>query len=359
MASEIVILGGGVIGSSVAYHLAKRGIRDIVVLDRGSEPGSGSTGKATGGFRSQFDNEMEIRLSLLAREKLIAFEEETGVDSGYRPHGYLFLACTDAELGALREANELQRAIGVDDARIVSAQEARALNPAVGDTTVAGGSFCQSDGFIRPLQILRGYIDAAKRLGVRFEFGTEHDGFTTSNDRIVAARTSAGDVRGRLFVNALGAWSGAPVVPLRRNVAATAGLHGLEESMPMTICWADWYHLRVRDGRVLLLWPDDPIVDDDTWLEEVLRMTRGRVPCLAEARIEERWSGFYEMSPDGHAILGRSPSFENLYLATGCSGHGVMHSPALGQLLAEMIVDGSTSIDVSALSPGRFPVEPR
>jgi len=153
-----------------------------------------------------------------------------------------------------------------------------------------------------------------------------------------------------IFINAMGAWSGAPVVPLRRNVAATVTTARLPESMPMTIWSGDWYHLRVRDGRVLLLWPDDPIVED--WLPRVLQMTRERVPLLAGLPIEECWSGFYEMTPDGHALLGRIR--ENLYVANGCSGHGVMHAPAIGQLLAEMIVNGETSIDVSALRPERF-----
>jgi len=126
----------------------------------------------------------------------------------------------------------------------------------------------------------------------------------------------------------------------------------LDESMPMTIWAGDWYHLRVRDGRVLLLWPDDPVIDDDAWLAAVLEKTRTRMPCLRDIPLGERWSGLYEMSPDGHALLGRTA--ENRYVANGSSGHGVMHAPALGQLLAELIVDGQTSLDISALRPDRF-----
>jgi sarcosine oxidase subunit beta len=337
--SEIVIAGAGVIGASVAYHLAKRGCRDIVVVDRAPGFGAGSTAKATGGFRAQFDNETEVRLSLLAREKLRAFEEETGVDSGYRPCGYLFLACNETELDDLQQAQAVQHACGLAEARMVSLEEALAINPAIGDESIVGGAFCPTDGFLRPMDILRGYAEAAQRLGVRFEFNTELRDWD--------------DVDAPIKIEARGAWSGPPVVPVRRNIAATVSTNVLDESMPMTIWSGDWYHLRVRDGRVLLLWPDDP-PDDTVWLREVVRRTHERVPCLREVPLEELWWGFYEMSPDGHALLGPSPHIENLYLATGASGHGVMHSPALGQLLAEMIVDGRTSIDVSALRPDRF-----
>jgi len=357
MHPEIVILGAGVIGASVAYHLARRGCESIVVIDRAPDFGGGSTARATGGFRAQFENETEVRLSLRSREKLLAFPEEIGCDSGYRPHGYLFLACNQVELEALRNAQAVQHACGVEDAHMVSADEARAINPAIGDASVIGGAFCPIDGFVRPMSILRGYADAAKRLGVRFAFGVEHRGWRVDGNRVVAARTSTGDVPARIFINAMGAWSGAPVVPLRRNIAATVPTTILDESMPMTIWAGDWYHLRVRDGRVLLVWPDDPPYEH--WLAWVLRLTHERIPCLADVPIDDVWTGFYEMSPDGRALLGRSPQHDNVYLATGCSGHGVMHAPALGELMAEMIVEGRTSIDVSALSPDRFSRESR
>jgi sarcosine oxidase subunit beta len=352
MHPDILILGAGVIGSSIAYHLAKRGVRNVVVLDRAPVLGGGSTAKATGGFRAQFDHETEVRLSLLAREKLCAFEEEIGIDSGYRAAGYLFLACNDDELRVLREAQQTQHACGLAEARMVSPDEARALSPAIGDDTIIGGTFCPSDGFIRPMNILRGYAEAAQRLGVRYVFDTEHKGFIDDGNRISAAHTSRGNLQAGAFINAMGAWSGAPVVQLRRNVAATVATNIFEESLPMTIWSGDWYHLRVRDGRVLLLWPDEPVVDN--WLEEVLRRTRERVPLLRDIEIEECWSGFYEMSPDGKAIVGRSPHSDNLWLANGCSGHGVMHSPAIGALMAELIVDGRTSMNIDALRPDRF-----
>jgi sarcosine oxidase subunit beta len=331
---KIAIRGAGVVGASVAYHLARRGC-DVTVYERAADLGAGSTARATGGFRAQFDTEINVRLSLLSRQKLLRFEEETGVDPGYAPHGYLFLACSDGELRALREAQRVQHACGLSEARMIGADEARALNPKIGDATVIGGAFCPTDGFIRPMNLLRGYAEAAQRLGARFVFNTDV-------------------VEGAIVIDARGAWCGAPVVPVRRNVVATVPTDVLPAAMPMTIWADDWYHLRVRDGRVLLLWPDDPVLDDDEWLSHVVEMTKQRMPCLQDVPLGERWSGFYEMSPDGHALLGRAAT--NRWVATGSSGHGVMHAPALGQLLAELIVDGTCSLDISALDPLRFGV---
>jgi len=340
MGAEVVIAGAGVTGASVAYHLATRGCRDILVIDRGAAPGEGSTSKATGGFRAQFGSAINVRLSLLSRQKLLRFEEEIGADSGYRQCGYLFLARSTDALETLRDAQTIQHACGLHEARTLDADEARALNPAIVDDALAGAAWCPSDGFLRPMNILNGYVAAAKRLGVRFEFGVDiHE---TSVD-------------GDIFVNAMGAWAGAPVTQLRRRVAATIPTTLLAEEMPMTIWCDDGFHLRVRDGQVLLLWPDDPPVDDDEWLERIRAFTAERVPSIASLPIERTWSGLYEMSPDRHAILGRVPGRENHYIASGSSGHGVMHAPAIGQLLAEIIIDGHAStIDVEELRPSRF-----
>jgi sarcosine oxidase subunit beta len=334
---RIVIAGVGVVGASIAFHLASRGCREVIVIDRAEGPGGGSTAKATGGFRAQFASEINVRLSLLAREELSTFEEMTGVDPGYSQRGYLFAATNDDDLAELKRAQALQHACGLYEAQTVTADEARELNPAIGDERVIGGVFCPTDGFIKPLELLRGYIEDAERLGVSFRYGTEV--------------LPEADV----IVNAKGAWAGAPIVPLRRNVAATVLTDVLPAEMPMTIWAEDWFHLRVRDGRVLLLWPDDPPVDDELWLREVLRFTRDRVPALRDLAIDHTWSGLYEMSPDGHALLGRDPLHEHHYMAIGSSGHGVMHAPALGKLLAEIILDGEArSIDARALRPERF-----
>ncbi len=371
---EVVVVGAGVMGASVAWHLAVRGRRDVVVLDRFPAPGLGSTGKATGGLRAQFATPVNIRLSLLAREKLLRFPEEIGVDSGYRPHGYLFVANDAAQMDVLRSIRPLQQSLGVP-VEEVGPEDVRRLNPWV-TAEGPGGSFCPIDGFIRPLNILNGYVEAARRLGVRFEFGAEVTGFAVAKrlpGRITQVETTAGPIAARHVVNAAGAWAGGlgrlagvevPVTPLRRQVASTVPTSVLPEEMPMTIFLGDGFHLRVRDGRVLLLWPQDHPSDDpfdlsfdEAWLPGLLERAHARVPALWDVPVDRAgcWAGLYEMSPDQHALLGPAPGLENLWLINGSSGHGVMHSPALGHLVAEMILDGAaTTIDVHALRPSRF-----
>lgn len=362
-------------GASVAWHLASRGCRDVLVIDRAPTLGQGSTGKATGGFRTQFATPVNIRLSLLSRDKLLRFPEEIGADSGYRPYGYLFLAGDEAQMEALRSIRPLQRSLGVP-VEEVGPEDVIRLNPAVRADGIPGGSFCPIDGFIRPLSILNGYAEAARRLGVRFERGVEVTGLAVAKrlpGRVMSVETTAGSIPARHVVNAAGAWAGllgklasseVPVTPLRRQVAPTVPTAALPEEMPMTIFLEDGFHLRVRDGRVLLLWPQpstaaDPFDDrfDESWLPGLLERAHARVPCLRDVPVDRAscWAGLYEMSPDQHALLGPAPNLENLWLINGSSGHGVMHSPALGQLLAEMILDGAAkTVDIHALRPSRF-----
>jgi sarcosine oxidase subunit beta len=370
--AQVVIVGGGVIGASVAYHLARGGCTDVVVLDAAPRSGQGSTGRATGGFRAQFGSAPNIRLSLLSRDALRRFGDDTGVDPGYQPVGYLFLARHAAELDVLLQAQALQHAEGLHEARPVDAVEARALNPAIRGE-VAGGTFCPTDGYIRPLEILRGYTEAARRMGVRFAFGRSCTGLRMEGGAVRGVRTAEGEIAAGCVVNAAGAWAARvaelagvriPVHPLRRQVALTAPCDLLPADMPMTIFCDDGFHLRVRDGRVLLLWPDEPADADpyaaevqDGWVDQVVRRARERLPCLRDAVIDRAgcWAGLYEMSPDRHVLLGASPQVPNLYLANGSSGHGVMHAPAIGQLLSEIILHGAArSMDVHPLRPGRF-----
>ena len=370
---DVVIVGGGVIGASAAWHLAVRGCTRVLVLDAAPGAGQGSTGRATGGFRVQFGSEPNVRLSLLAREKLLRFSDEVGVDPGYRPCGYLFLTERQETLDALLQAQAMQRALGVDDARRVTVDEALGINPAIAAEGLVGGVYCPSDGFIRPLEMLRGYTEAARRMGVRFEYGAAVRGIRIRDGRVVGVQTGGGEVGAGAVVNAAGAWAGRvaamagvdlPVAPLRRQVAVTEPFAGLPECMPLTIFVEAEFHLRVRDGRVVMLWSDQPnsadpfdTAFDEAWLPRVTARAHRWIPCLREARVDRAacGAGLYEMSPDRHVLLGPAPGVENLFLANGSSGHGVMHSPALGQLLAEMILDGSaSSMDVHPLRPSRF-----
>lgn len=371
--AEIVIVGGGVVGASAAYHLAARGCRDIVLLDRSAGPGGGSTARATGGYRAQYATAVNVRLSLLSRDKLRCFRAEIGVDSGYTPAGYLWLAGTEAELAILRQGIPVQHEAGLTEATEVGLDDIGRINPALALDHIAGGTWCPTDGFIDPRAMLDGYLAAARRLGVRIEWGVDVAGISCGRDRRVASvETSLGRIPAGAVVNAAGAWAARlagfagvdlPVVPLRRQVVPTGPCDLLPSTMPMTIFAGDGFHLRVRGDRVLLLWPTPGAADpydtvvDPAWVDAVVDKACTRVPVLRRATIDRAsaWGGLYEVSPDKHAILGAAPQCDNLFLINGSSGHGVMHAPALGHLLAEIMMDGAaTTIDATPLRPTRF-----
>ena len=332
--ADVLIIGAGVTGASIAHHLATAGAGKVVVIDRAPTLGGGSSPRATGGFRAQFETPVNVRLSMLSREKLLRFEEETGVSPGFAQYGYLFLARSEEVLDSLRAAVGVQHECGATESRVIGADEARAINPAIQDDSIVGGTFSPADGFIRAMQILRGYYESAQRQGVQFVFNADRRDF------------SAG-----ITVNAAGAWAAeicdVPITPAERHVLLTVETDVLSDSMPMTIWTDDGFHLRVRDRRVLLLAPP-PLVP------EIESMAHERVPCLRDVPVDAAgcWSGFYEMTPDRHAIIGWVD--DGMFVAGGSSGHGVMHAPAIGQLAAEMITGRTPSIDVHALRPQRF-----
>ena len=373
-AASVAIIGGGVVGASVAYHLARRGWRDVVVLDCAVGSGGGSTARATGGFRAQYATPVNVRLSLLAREKLRSFEAETGVDPGYEPRGYLWLAGSAEEQRELDLARAVQHAEGLTEAEGLEPEDVARINPAVALDGVVGAAYCPTDGFIRPLAILDGYLQAGVRLGVEVRWGVEATGVRRrSNGTIGALETTDGPLAVHAVVDAAGAWAATvagwagvdlPVVPLRRQAATTGACDLLPSTMPMTIWAGDGFHIRVRDGKVLLLQPTPGVPGapfdtrvDPAWIDMVERTTHERVPALRRAAIDRAacWAGLYEISPDKHAILGPAPDCPNLYFVNGSSGHGVMHAPALGHLLAEIISDGQArTMDASPLRFGRF-----
>jgi len=294
-----------------------------------------------------------------------------GIDAGYEPHGYLWLARTPAQVEVLRKANALQRECGLGEARMLDSAEIGRANPAVRGE-FAGAAFCPTDGFLRALRILDGYLSGARRRGARLRSGATVEGFRLERGKVRAIRVAGEEIPCGTVVVACGAWSAAvagmagvlaPVSPLRRQVALTEPTSVLPASMPLTIFVDDGFHFRVRDGRVLLLLPTpghpgDPFDTsvEPEWLDGIARIARERVPVLAQAPIDRQgsWAGLYEMTPDHLPLLGFSEEVENLFLACGCSGHGVMLSPALGQLGAELLAGRTPSLDVEALRPGRF-----
>ena len=370
--ADIVIIGGGALGASVALHLAWNGWRRVVVLDAQPEPGLGSTGRATGGFRSTFATATNVQLSLRSRELFRGWSDRIGGDCGYRPVGYLWIAYTEAVLESLRQALAVQHAAGLTESELVGPDEVLRLNPAVSPRQVRGALWCPTDGYITPLEVLSGYVDAARRAGVTFLYGTAARGLRLDGDRVEEVRTDRGEIQSGTVVIAAGAWSGplaemagvdVPVKPVRRQVAMTVPTTVLTPDVPMTIWAEDGFHLRWREGRVLYAWPTpgDPADPWSTavepqWVEETKAMAAERVPVLRDVPVDPArcWAGLYELTPDKLALLGPSTAVENLFLVTGASGHGVMHSPALGEAAAAMLSCDVPPVPVTELRPERF-----
>ena len=364
MRADVVVIGGGVIGASVAYHLVKSGVKQVTVVDRGG----GSTERATGGFRAQFATAVNVQLSLLSLEKLLHFADEIGVDPGYRPVGYLFVATSAEQLEHLQEALAVQRNAGCGAAQELCAGDVISRNPYLAPDGIVGGTFSPTDGFLRPTEIQRGYREAAIRLGARFLEGTVRQ-LRMLGSRVIGVETESDTLPCGALVNAAGPWAAQvarmaavdlSVTPLRRQVAVTAPTVALPEDLAMTV-FADGFHCRVRDQRVLLLGPSPPAEEpfdvfvDPLWVTGVLETGRTRLPSLRYVPIASTYAGLYEMSPDEHAILGFADGVENFLLVNGSSGHGVMHSPALGQLAAELLTSGKAqSLDTFPLRPSRF-----
>ena len=375
--AEIVVVGGGVIGASIAWHLTRLGVPDVLVLDREPLPGAGSTGRATGGYRATFATEPNIRLSLLARDTLRAFAETFECEPVYRPVGYLWVARSPAMHRTLAEANAVQRACGLSEAEMVGPDEVYRRNPAIGrDETITGALWCPTDGYVRPLGILAGFRVAAERQGARFEYGTPVTGLRMERGpdarRVTGVRTPAGVIGCDLVVNAAGAWAAQvarwagvelPVLPLRRQAAITRPTDVLPDDMPMTLWADDGFHVRVRDGRVIYAWPSPGAADDewstaveDDWVHLAERTAGERIPALRGVGVDRGgcWAGLYEVSPDRRPIIGVGTGCTNLLLANGSSGHGVMHSAAIGLLAAEIATGAAPSLDLRWFSPDRF-----
>ena len=372
--ADIIIIGAGIIGSSIAYHLSISGFKNILVLESETSPGRGSTGRATGGFRQQFGSEINIRLSLLSRKHLTEFKETHLIDPGYIQAGYLFLAQNQIEMDNLKLANSLQQKTGVKDAVIVTPEEIKKINPHINMNNIIGGSFCNSDGFIEPMNILNGYLSSAQKNNVKFCYGKNIEKINYSGKNIDSVETAAEKFSGGIYINAAGARAGwvaglaaeyLPVKHLKRQVCALRETGTLPDETPMTV-WVDSsFHFRMKNDHLILLLPETPENNynyntevEESWLEKVFKIAKDKLPAVNNCSIDPKksWAGLYEMSPDEHLILGRSEYLENFYFANGSSGHGVMHSPAIGELLAGIISGqkNENDIDIEFLSPNRF-----
>jgi sarcosine oxidase subunit beta len=370
--ADIVIIGSGIVGSSVAYHLAQAGCTNVLVVEREAHQGKGSTGKSMGGVRAQFSTPVNIQMSRYSIDFFSRFDEVVGHPADYRAHGYLFCATSGSHLAYLRANHERQVAAGVNNVEWVSPEEIQAIVPQLRTDDILGGTFCPTDGFVDPHSVMMGFMKNARERGARLWLDTQVTGIAVENDQIAGVDTSRGRVATRVVVNAAGAWAAGvaqmagaelPVEPLRRQLVPTEPFDQLPKRFPMVIDMSTGFHFR-REGKGILLAWNDPAETpgfktefDSTFVEKILTRAAARVPVLAEAGVNPRraWAGLYEMTPDHHAIIGPAPNVKGLYFVNGFSGHGVMHSPASGRIAAELILQGhSDLIDAGQLSVERF-----
>ncbi len=370
--ADVVIIGSGIVGSSVAYHLAQAGCPNVLVIEREAHQGKGSTGKSMGGVRAQFATSVNIQMSLYSIKFFADFEEIVGHPADYRAHGYLFCATNERHLEYLKANRERQMGLGLLNVELVTRDDIMRMVPQLRADDILGGTFCSTDGFVDPHSVMMGFMLNARGHGVRLWLDTKVTAINLEHDQVVGVETTRGPVATRTVVNAAGAWAaevakmaGAelPVEPLRRQLVPTEPFDQLPPRFPMVIDMSTGFHFRREGKGILLAWndPDEsPGFKTDfepSFVEKILTRAASRVPCLIDAEVNPRraWAGLYEMTPDHHAIIGPAPNAKGLFFVNGFSGHGVMHSPASGRITADLILRGESElVNASELSVERF-----
>jgi len=366
--ADIVIIGGGVMGASAAYHIAKRGAKNILLLEKEQFYGQGATGRCAGGVRYQFSTEINVRLSKVSLPMLERFESEIGQPIDYRQCGYLILLSNDKDLSEYEKNVQLQNELGVET-KLLDGDEIRRRLPMMNLEDILAGTFNAKDGLVDPNSVVMGYINAATRLGVDNFTGVEVTGFELQGNAITAVNTQLGKIRTPIVINTAGPWAGRigelagveiPITPLRRQILTTTPLPEIPEEFPFVIDFAQSLYFH-REGEGLLTGMSNlhekPGFDqevDPEWEIKHLEAASKRMPLLEKAGLQSHWAGLYENTPDAHPIFGTTP-VTGLYVCAGFSGHGFMHGPVSGLIMSEIILDGdATSLDVSTLSLDRF-----
>jgi len=370
--ADVIIIGGGIVGASIAWHLTQSGCTNVLVLERETSQGKGSTGKSMGGVRAQFSTPVNIQMSLYSIDFYRQYDERMDYPSGYRPQGYLFVATAEKHMNYLRANYERQVAMGLKTVRLVSMSEIVEMVPQMRADDILGGTFCSTDGFVDPYSVMSGYTLRAVDRGVRLLRNTEVTGILRDAQGIAGVRTADGEIASRVVVNAAGAWAAAiarmagvdlPVEPLRRMLVPTEPFSELSQRLPMVIDMSTGFHFRPEGLGILMAWNDPEETPgfktsfDHAFVEKILTRAVDRVPCLENVEVNPKraWAGLYEMTPDHHPVLGQAPDVPGFFLANGFSGHGVMHSPATGRILADLILHGKTDlVDAGVLSLDRY-----
>jgi sarcosine oxidase, subunit beta len=352
--ASVVIVGGGVVGTGIAFHLAEAGVEDVLLVER-AELGSGSTAKGAGGVRAMFSDELNVRIGMRSLEAWGAFGERPGAEIDLRRVGYLFLLSSPEEVTQFECSVEMQNRLGLPS-RMLTPDEAHELSPLAGLEGVLAGAFCPLAGYATPDAAVQGYATGARAHGVRIETHTELTGIergrvaaggrVIETDCVVCAAGTGSRALGEL------AGVDLPVTPERRRIAYTGALP-IDPEPPMTIDFASGFYFH-REGPGLLFGTSDVCDNQDEWLERAAPLLRRRAPLLLDAPIAGGWWGDYEMTPDHNALIGLAEAAPGRFLyATGFSGHGFQQAPAIGEIVRDLYLGQEPFVDVSALAAGR------
>ncbi|AER67304.1 FAD dependent oxidoreductase [Thermovirga lienii DSM 17291] len=364
--ADVAIIGGGVHGCSVAWHLAKEGLK--VVLFERDYLSSGGSGRSAAGIRQQFGTEVNCRLALYNLEKFPVLQEELEyeADLEYDPSGYLWIAYSESQLEQLRKNVALQNSLGINS-KILTPEEIKEVAPGLNTEGMLGASWNEKDGHINPHTLTFAYADAAKRLGAVIQTQTLVTGIEVKENKVTGIKTTKGDWDVGSIVCAAGPWSvevakwvglDVPIVPERHQILITEPIERMKH--PMTLCLDDGsYFKQCPNGTFMLGW-GNPNEKKDTSFEsswefllEVSRRVLAKMPCLSEVRVVRQWTGPYDITPDQQAIVGATP-VEGFYLDCGWSGHGLQFAPSIGRIMSEIVMGQEPFIDVSVFRFTRF-----
>jgi sarcosine oxidase subunit beta len=351
---DVVVVGGGCVGASVAYHLAEAGCTDVVLLEANTLA-SGSTSKAAGGIRMQHGDELNTQLAQRSLAEFTRFEEMTGSEIFFRQVGYLFLLDSQSDLDLFRAAAQMQRSYGIP-VELLAPHDALDLIPQLDIDGLVGATFCPLDGYATPESVVQGYASAARRHGVQIRQGEHVTRIVTDNGRVTGVDVGDGHISTGAVVCSAGVGSAAvaatagvelPVSAERRRIFFSKQDGGLADGIPLTIDFATGFYFH-REGPGLVF------AGREFEAEELMGPAMRRLPALGDVPISSSWHGDYDMSPDHNGMVGQAEHLTGFYYATGFSGHGFQLSPAVGEHVAELVTGRTPAIDLTGLQAERF-----
>jgi sarcosine oxidase, subunit beta len=364
--ATVVIVGGGVIGCSAAFHLAEAGV-NVALIERG-QLGSGSTCKAAGGVRTQFSDVLNIDIARRSMEAFRDFHRRPDWEIDFKQVGYLFVLARECDVREFEHSVALQNEHGLDS-RLLTAEEVRRRCPLLEGDDILAGAFSPRDGHATPEGVVQGYAYAARAHGAYIRTGCEVLDIVTAGDEIRDVVTDRGAIHTGIVICAAGAWSqscgamvgiGLPVTPLRRQILFTEPIEGLPPDLPMTIDFESSFYFH-REGPGLLMGMSHPgetpgfhLETSEDWIPDLIDVVGRRAPRIADVGIKGGWAGLYEMTPDHNGIIGESAGVSRFLYATGFSGHGFLQAPAVGEILRDLVLERPPFVDIEPLSVDRF-----